>query len=210
MFCGSIDISHISIGAEVAGYNGRKTRDISYDGKPLENIQLVKDVHAPMRCPFGIEYGSDASNPSMRFLVDSSEVSEGFVRGVEEMVQKSVNDPTLTFNSVIRPSNSPSYPSSIKLKVHKNTQVLKTKIDGDSMTRPVAGTFSDVHKNSYVVPIVKLHNGVYFVDGNHGNTYGISVVATHILVVEDESKLRARSDNAIDIFHFGDVEMKDA
>ena len=96
MFCGDLDISKITIGPETKGYNDRPMREIMYDGKQVENIQLVKEVADALRCPWGIEAAQN-ENSSQRFLVDSSEASETFLKQIEEKIKQSVNDPNLPF-----------------------------------------------------------------------------------------------------------------
>lgn len=207
MFCGDINLDKLTIGPETKGYNDRVMREIFLESGPVENIQLVQDVGDALRCPFGVEPQRDENNSTQRFLLDSSPACETFLKAIEDKVKAAVNNPNLTFNSVLRSSNNPSYPASCKLKIHRNTKILKTKKTGNSITKPVDATLDEIKKNSRVVPIIKLHNGVYFVDGDNGKSYGISVVATHILIVEDTNT--PSTNESIKMFQFGAVQMEE-
>ena len=113
------------------------------------------------------------------------------------------------FLSAIKPSNSEAYPDAL-LKISFDpgkTVVQVTSWQKDGKLAPfVRGTEDDVKQGAKVLPILKVKSGVFFVN----REFGISFVASDILVIKDEGGESTSSGFCMEDVEVADAEMADA
>ena len=176
-YFGEIDTDKIIIGDEEIGNNGGKYRKISYDGQQMKDIQLGASVNDLLRCPFGIEPVSQNAPDKFCFKVEANDNLTKFIQELDAKVIQSVNDETLTHRSTLRIG---TMSNNIRIKILPDTQFLMTFKKSDTvMTQPTIASKEDITANSMVLPIIKIQNGVYYIEEN----YGTSIVATQVLIV---------------------------
>lgn len=168
----------LQVGPEERNNNGGKYRKVIYNGGQFRDVQLGSGIHDLLRCPFGVEAVARNIPDKLCIKVDANDKLSKFIEALDKKVIDAVNDPTLVHRSSLRLG---TVTNNIKLKLVPETQVLVTsKIDENQISALTSGTFSDIQQGSMILPIVKIHGGVYFVEDN----YGTSIVATKILVVK--------------------------
>lgn len=190
----NVDVTNLVIGPNEKGNNGGQYRKVSYNGGQVKNIQLGESIHDTLRCAYGVEQVAQDQPNKFCIKVDAPEKLSVFIKQVDDMVVKSVNDSALNHRSNIR---SGTMNDTLRIKLQPDTQILVTTLkEGNKISAPMQGTNDDIKPGSMVLPIVKFQGGVYFVEGN----YGISIVATQILVVNGMNNNVA--------FNLGDIQME--
>ena len=114
--------------------------------------------------------------------------------------------PNAVFNSRLSPQNG-DRPDVLKVKISdgsagpETTVVVSKRQGGGRLTKPVPGTVADITPGCYVLPLIRVQGGVYFING----TYGTSLVVAHVLIVKDEGG-HSGVQHQLD---YGDVEFID-
>lgn len=177
-YFGEIDTSKIFIGDVEFGNNGGRYKRISYDGQQIKDIQLGASVNDLLRCPFGIEPVAANAPDKFCFKVDANENLTKFIQDLDAQVIQSVNDETLTHRSTLRVG---TLNNNLRIKILPDTQFLTTTKKSENVfTQPATGFKEDITPNSMLLPIIKIQNGVYYIEEN----YGTSIVATQVLIVK--------------------------
>ena len=194
--------------------SGGKMVWVSYASNQVQ-FQLGRSPKDTLRCPYGFEASREEPDrfhikleltpETKAFLV---ELERNTIAAAEENAMSwfKKSPPNATHNSCIK-QQSVGRPDVVKLRVItevKNATVVRlASWKNGKLTKPIQGKHEDIKPDSYVLPIVKIQGGVYFVS----KTYGTSLVASAVLVVNEE-----RSDPHLGNleFDYGDVEMTDA
>jgi hypothetical protein len=208
--------------AKTSKPHNRKSVAVTYDSSWYVGFQLGA-IRTPLRCPFGIDsYENQQGVVEKSIKLELTDETLAFVKEVEgatidaavansvEWFGKAYPKEQLeeNFNSCIKAQDG-GRPDCIKLKVKESgsgkTDVVRVVWKGEKVTAPVAVTPEDVTDRSMIVPVVRIQGGVYFV-GNGGKTFGTSMVADGLMVVEgapDDPTTTAGSSVTYDL---GDVE----
>ena len=206
--------------------NGGKYATIGYgDEKNQVQFQLGSLPNELFYCYYGVDKASP-NDPSSGFQIklDLTENAKVFLKKLEEATLAAAERNSVSwfkkqltkdkiasiYKPLVREDESGARVDRVWLKIFKEgpyaAKVTLVKKKGDKYTKG-PGTFEDVEKG-WVLPIVKIKGGVYF--GNGGN-FGTSLVATEIVVVQEEGAVS--HDSAVDtsgIVFEDDAEMDEA
>ena len=190
---------------------------VNYAGKML-TFQFV-DPSESLRSPFGYDDGSKFnSKPSVTIELRPEQVA--FVRQLEESVKDAAvkhksywfkgSNPSdevvrANFSSRIKEDDEGKYPPALKVDA-KNVKVNTTqRMDDGNLTPPKRGEPADVTRGCRFVPVVRTGGGVWIRKEGRGSfKYGLSLVATELLVVSGDEESGETSIN------FGGVEIVEA
>jgi hypothetical protein len=212
--------------AKISKPHNRKSIAVTYDGSWNVGFQLGA-TRTPLRCPFGIDsYENKQGAVEKSIKLELTDETRAFVKGVEgatidaavansaEWFGKAYPKEQLeeNFNSCIKGQDG-GRPDCIKLKVKESgagkTDVVRVVWKGEKVTAPVAATLEDVTGKSMVVPVVRIQGGVYFM-GNGGKTFGTSMVADGLLIVEGAPGGATTAAGMSVTYDLGDVETVEA
>ena len=175
---------------------------------------------------FGVDYSNPQDPTSGKQVkLDLSPGAKTFLKGIEQATlnaaeqhsvswfkKKLTKDKITSLYTPIVKEDESEYPDRIVLKVFEKgtqnisselwTKVFVIKKRGDAYTREVEGTLADVTPNSWLVPVVKVKSGVYFMNGK----FGTSLVATALVVVKEEGETSSSDGSGVD---FGNIVVVD-
>ena len=180
-YFGDIDLSKIEIGPLECTHNGGKFQKISYpningQSGQFKDIQLGKDVHDIVRCPFGIESVSQEQTNKLCIKINVDTKLYNFIKSLDKKVIDAVDNSSFTHRSTLKESQI----NTMKIKIMPDTQIFLTSFkENNVLSRPVVGNLDDIKPGCKLLPIVKIKGGIYFVD----SYYGTSIVASQILII---------------------------
>ena len=182
-------------------------------------------------------WGVDSANPQdpasgLQIKVNTSPKAKTFLKALEEATLKAAEHHSTSwfkkklakeriaalYNPIVKEDESGDHPDRVALKVFEKgsqniskdlwTTVTVVKKKRGRYTTPFEGTLADVTPNAWVLPVVKVKSGVYFMNGK----FGTSLVATEILVVKEEGETSggSRVDTGDVVFADEDAEMTEA
>ena len=182
-------------------------------------------------------WGVDSANPQdpasgLQIKLNLSPSAKTFLNTLEQSILKAAEHHSISwfkkkltkdkivalYNPIVKEDESGDHPDRVILKVFEKgsqevskdlwTTVTVVKKKGGKYTKPFEGTLADVTANAWVVPVVKVKSGVYFMNGK----FGTSLVATEILVVKEEGETSggSRVDTGDIVFADEDAEMTEA
>ena len=182
-------------------------------------------------------WGVDDANPQdpdsgKQIKLDLSQSAKTFLNTLEQSTLKAAEHHSASwfkkklakdkiaalYNPIVKEDETGEHPDRVALKVFEKgsekvskelwTTVTVIKKKGGKYTKPFEGTLADVTPNAWVVPVVKVKSGVYFMNGK----FGTSLVATEIVVVKEEGETSggSRVDTGGVDFVDEDAEMTEA
>ena len=175
------------------GKMGGKYVSVGYDGGKQVFFQLGKSPLESLRSPFGAELANrDDPDSGMVMKIELSSEVHGFITKFEDYTKEAAEansmewfnraTPNATYNSNIK-EQSGDRPDVLKVKVDEDTMVQVVTVKDGKIVGQVAGTVNDITKGSLVLPVIKIKGGVYFFN----RTYGTSFVARAVMVIKEKA-----------------------
>ena len=206
--------------------NGGKYATIGYgDEKNQVQFQLGAFPDELLYCKWGVDHANPNDDGSdLQVKLDLTGNTKAFLQKVEQATLAAAEEHSISwfkkklskdkiasmYKPLVREDDAGQIPDRVWIKAasygHSSFQAKVTVIKkkGDKYAKPVPGTFADV-KESWVVPVIKIRGGVYFMNG--GN-FGTSLVATEIVVIKEEGAVSSASNVNFDGIVFEeDAEM---
>ena len=201
------DVSKIIFSAETkpnksGGRNAMVSRD-EVSGARVE-FQLGKRRADAMRCPWGLDkvkQDAPEDDPRKQMKVELNAEAKVAIEKLEEATVAAAVEHSQAWFKEKKPLTESAvldrFQSKLKTDDEKETTMLTLKVDTEGARKtvvkvcsaigegtystPVLGSYEDITPGCMVVPIVRISNGVYFVNKN----FGTSLVAKELVVVKD-------------------------
>lgn len=198
LYIGDLDVSQINHGTKATPYkvgNG-KWAQFGFGERFTEvTAQLCRGPLEAMEAPYGIDTMEDKC--TLMVVVTDPATTAKF-----EEIEDS-NCENYSRNSPTYHNGKSMSVEAARLRMHKNlkdgrvrmriektgkftTEIEVVKRKGNKVSARYPGTFDDIVPLCLVVPIVKFHGGTWII-GGYDAKWGVSLVASKILVVKDEA-----------------------
>ena len=196
---------------------GSKYATVGYgDEKTQVVFQLGTFPGGTLQTQFGIGRASQDPASSLQIKLSLSADTKSFLKSLEASTLEAASHNAGTWfgRNMSTEDIAPLYKTIVKeeeqhgarvaLKIftegEHTTKVFIVKEKNGKYTTPVAGTIEDVTERSWVIPIVKIKGGVYFLDDQ---CFGTSLVASELIVVQTQTSSTSPG------FDFNGVEFND-
>ena len=205
--------------ASTAGAGGNTVQMGFNGGKEQVMFKLFSASIDAAHAPYGVENANPNAPGDLQIKIELDAKSRAFIESFEKAIiqagakyslqwfkkQLSADAVSTMLVSSIKTNgtNGQDNAELLKIKVVSEgkrptvVRVATRKADG-LLTRPEIGTLDDLKGPCYVLPVIRVANGVWFL--NKG--FGASLVADEVCVIRDSS-----SHPSEDNFAFSDVEM---
>jgi len=187
--------------------DGRVTFQLGAMPNELLHTPFGVDDSNPQDPTSGKQVKLNLSPPAKTFLkrLEQATLDAAEQHSVSWFKKKLTKDKIASlYNPIVKEDESGEYPDRIVLKVFDKgtqnisselwTKVFVIKKKGDGYTREVEGTLADVTPNSWLIPVVKVKSGVYFMNGK----FGTSLVATALVVIMEEGETSSSGGSGVD------------
>ena len=210
------DIGQLTFAPKVATSRaGGKYVSVAYHLQQVE-FQLGTSPRDTMRTPFGAELAArDDPTSAMVVKIELDGSKQRFIERIEAATTTAAqlnsqewfgrSNPSAVHNSLLKEQNG-DRPPVLKLKIAtgpRATVISVASLTNGKLSRPVLGTVEDIKPGVFLLPVIRIQGGVYFIN----RTYGTSLVATAILVVKNLDCVETNKEPLE--FNLGDVEMVD-
>jgi hypothetical protein len=139
------------------------------------HFQVGESAYDTSRVPYGAEWAARDDPASGRVMkVEVTPEKKEFIKALEATTVQAVSKNSQEFsnavhNSRLSPQNG-DRPDVLKVKISDGSAGPETTVEvskrqgGGRLTNPVPGTVADITPGCYVLPLIRVQGGVYFIN----------------------------------------------